>query len=238
MFQCCITSKWWSFSVNHFNFSSCKLCITPCYNNCLSKEDLFISVRIFWAAAAVIKYPLASSLPNEASAAPHTDCRACAQSLGHLKVSQLCPPRLWSSLPGGCLGCSSAKKRWISTSPTSWIQLSMKFFFQWEQDVDHLSPQTLSQLIVPKPVLARGVFLCWYKTLLLLLLHFMEFLLSHSLHFSRSCCVKYGFLASKIELFSPEKVGTICFFPIWGCPSLVIRVWANHPSQVGGKGWS
>lgn len=132
MFQHCFTSKWWSFSVNHFNFSSCKLCFAPCYGNCLSKEDFCSYLGVPFA---VIKYPLASSLPNEASAAPHTLRNLCSE---HLGVPQLCPPSLCSSLLGECPRCSSAKKRWIS-----WIHqdsAQYEVFFQGEQDVDPPQP--------------------------------------------------------------------------------------------------
>lgn len=150
---------------------------------------------------------------------PSSSPRLTLQNLCSGPGASWCPsalPSLRSPLLGGCSGCSlgSAKKRGISTSPTSWIQPSTTFFSGDSRVLTHLSPQDLPQLVVPKPVLTHGVFLSWYKTLLLSLLHFMEFLLSHSLHFSRSHSVKYGFLPSKIELFFPGKVGTICFFLI------------------------
>lgn len=121
--------------------------------------------------------------------------------------SQSCP-----SFLGGCPRCSSAKKRWISTSPSR-IQPSMRFFFSSESRMwTHLSPQDLPQLSVPKPVLTLGVFLSWYKTLLLLL-HLMEFLLSHSLHFSRSHCVKYGFSSIKNWVIFPWESWNHLVFP-------------------------
>lgn len=124
MFQRCITSKRWNFSVNHFNFSSCKLCIAPCYSNCLSKEEFCSYLWVpFEQLLLKLNIPWPPPTPDFAE--------FVLRPWSSLSPSAL--PSQALAIPFRC----SAKKRWISTS--------IKFFFQWEHDVDPPQPPGPSQ---------------------------------------------------------------------------------------------
>lgn len=149
---------------------------------------------------------------------PSSSPRLTLQNLCSGPGASWCPsalPSLCSPLLGGCSGCSlsSAKKRGISTSPTSWIQPSMTFFSGDSRVLTHLSPQDLPQLVVPKPVLTHGVFLSWYKT----------FSCPYCILWSSYCpthCISQGltlsnmvFYHQKLSYFSLGKLEPSVFFP-------------------------